>query len=180
MKLIFIYGAPAAGKLTVATELASQTGYKLLDNHKAIDYLVDIFPREDHQHDRTRSKLGRRIRLDTFEAVAQAGVNLITTFAPISAGMYDFMRDARTAVESQGGEICFVQLAPPQATMEERVLSESRKGHKIDTVERWRELLVGNPGAFEPFPDVEHLIIDNSEISPAETAQKIIQHYDLR
>lgn len=33
MRLIFIYGLPATGKLTVAQELAKRTGYKLFHNH---------------------------------------------------------------------------------------------------------------------------------------------------
>ena len=33
MKHLFLYGAPAVGKLTVAKELADLTGYKLFHNH---------------------------------------------------------------------------------------------------------------------------------------------------
>jgi cytidylate kinase len=43
MKLIFIYGLPATGKLTVAQELASLTGYKFFHNHLAVDLLLSIF-----------------------------------------------------------------------------------------------------------------------------------------
>ena len=39
MKLIFIYGLPATGKLTVAVELAAMTGYKLFHNHLVVDLL---------------------------------------------------------------------------------------------------------------------------------------------
>ena len=41
MKLIFIYGAPAAGKLTVANEIARQTGFKVFHNHLSIDCIED-------------------------------------------------------------------------------------------------------------------------------------------
>lgn len=43
MKLIFIYGAPATGKLTVGRELAAQTGYKLHHNHMAVDLGLALF-----------------------------------------------------------------------------------------------------------------------------------------
>ena len=43
MKLIFIYGLPATGKLTVAVELAAMTGYKLFHNHLVVDLLLSVF-----------------------------------------------------------------------------------------------------------------------------------------
>lgn len=179
MKLLFIYGPPAAGKLTVATVLAEQTGYKLLDNHKAIDYLAEIFPRRNPAYSKIRSQLGRKIRVDIFAAAAKADVNLVTTFAPISEGMHDFVRAVKEAVESNGGEFCPVQLLPSQEVLEQRVFGEFRKDRKIDNLERWHEVVDNNPGAFEPFPDVEHLIIDNSDLSPEETARQISQHYHV-
>jgi len=33
MKLVFIYGPPAVGKLTVANALAKVTGFKVFHNH---------------------------------------------------------------------------------------------------------------------------------------------------
>lgn len=178
MKLYFLYGPPAAGKLTVAKELAKLTGYKLLDNHRAIDYLVEVFPRENPEYTLVRSRLGRKIRLDIFAAAAQANVNMITTFAPLSEGMHDFVRAVQETVERNGGEMCMVQLRPSHEVLEQRVTSESRKGHKIDNLARWHEVVDNTPGAFETFPDVEHLVIDNSNLSPEETAQKILAHYD--
>ncbi len=43
MILIFIYGMPASGKLTVARELAGITGFKLFHNHQVVDLLLSIF-----------------------------------------------------------------------------------------------------------------------------------------
>jgi tRNA uridine 5-carbamoylmethylation protein Kti12 len=40
MKLIFLYGPPAVGKLTVAQELVTLTGYKLFHNLPYEDYGV--------------------------------------------------------------------------------------------------------------------------------------------
>lgn len=179
MKLLFIYGPPAAGKLTVATALAGKTGYKLLDNHKVVDYLPEVFPRENHDYDKIRSQLGRKIRIDIFAAAARADINLITTFAPISEGMHDFVRRVKQAVEANGGQFCAIQLLPSIEVMEQRVLGESRRVRKIDNIERWHELMDGNAGAFETFPDVEHLVIDNSELSPEAAAQQIVDHYKL-
>ena len=43
MKLIFIFGMPASGKLTVAKELSRLTGYKVFHNHLAVDLLLSVF-----------------------------------------------------------------------------------------------------------------------------------------
>ena len=43
MTLLIIYGAPAAGKLTIATEIARRTGFKLFHNHVSIDCVKPVF-----------------------------------------------------------------------------------------------------------------------------------------
>ena len=45
MKLIVIYGPPAAGKLTVSKELSRITGYKVFHNHLAIDFIESVLDR---------------------------------------------------------------------------------------------------------------------------------------
>jgi len=42
MKLVFIYGPPASGKLTVARELATLTGYRLFHNHLIVDAVAAV------------------------------------------------------------------------------------------------------------------------------------------
>ena len=36
MKLLFIHGSPAVGKLTVANEIAKLTGFKVFHNHLSL------------------------------------------------------------------------------------------------------------------------------------------------
>lgn len=43
MKLIFLHGAPASGKLTVARALLKTLPARLLDNHAAIDAARTVF-----------------------------------------------------------------------------------------------------------------------------------------
>ncbi len=47
MKVIFLYGPPAVGKLTIAKVIAEKTGYKLLHNHLIVNPIAEIFPFEN-------------------------------------------------------------------------------------------------------------------------------------
>lgn len=179
MNLILIYGPPAAGKLTVANKLHELIGYTVLDNHKATDFLPVVFPRSVPEFENLRMQLGRKIRLMVFEAAAEHDVNLIITFATVSEGRHDFIRDIHRAIERHGGTVCLVQLLPDRATLEHRVQAETRKGVKAETVARLHELINDHPAMFESFPDTKHLVIDNSELQPAEVARLIVAYYDL-
>ncbi len=44
MRLVFIYGPPGVGKLTVATALATLTGYRLCHNHLTVNLVTALFP----------------------------------------------------------------------------------------------------------------------------------------
>ena len=78
MKLVFIYGAPATGKLTIGSEIAGLTGYKLHHNHMAVDLGLALFDYDSpHLLD-----LCARIDLSVFEAAERAGLRgLVYTFA---------------------------------------------------------------------------------------------------
>ena len=44
MKLVFIYGPPAAGKLTIARKVAEKAGLALYHNHMIVDAVGAVFP----------------------------------------------------------------------------------------------------------------------------------------
>jgi tRNA uridine 5-carbamoylmethylation protein Kti12 len=76
MRLIFIYGPPASGKLTVATELVKLTGFKLFHNHVSIQFVQSIF----EFGTKTFWRLTSKYRLEMLEEASKAGVNVIFTF----------------------------------------------------------------------------------------------------
>ena len=75
MKLIYIYGPPGVGKLTVATEVARRTGYKLFHNHLSIAVIEPVFEFGTE----TFWRLVHRIREDVIESAAQDGVDIVYT-----------------------------------------------------------------------------------------------------
>jgi hypothetical protein len=70
MKLVFLYGPAAVGKLTVARELTRLTGYPIFDNHLSIDYAARLL---DWGTPSYMSFL-RALRLFTFRQMAQMGL----------------------------------------------------------------------------------------------------------
>lgn len=180
MKLVFIYGPPAAGKLTVATELSKLTHYKLLDNHAVINAVTRIFPFSDTEHAALRRKLSRNIRLELFEAAAENDISLITTLGASGQDYFDFFKDTQAVIEKHEGTIYFVQLLPTVDALYDRVEAESRIPlQKLITKDELRSRVEGQSDMFVKYPDTEHLTVDNTSMSPAEVAYKIKDNYSL-
>lgn len=176
MKLILIYGAPAAGKLTVANEIAALTDFKVFHNHLSIDAVAPIFPFG------TKSfwRLVQLIRLEMIAEAARENVDLIYTFCYAKDADDAHVALLTKTVEENGGEIHFVLLRCERAELENRVLNESRKRFgKLKSLEILNDVLDKND-LFSPVPERESLIIDNTNLSVKETARKIAEHFGLQ
>ncbi|MHB2029802.1 MAG: AAA family ATPase [Acidimicrobiales bacterium] len=171
--LIYLYGPPASGKLTIAERLSKLTGYPLFHNHLTVNAISSVFtfgsdPYKDVLH---------RLRLDVFETAARAGIGLIFTNNSAWSGpnararFVAFAAEAKQVVEAQQGRILFVQLSAPLAVLEERLTNESRRAHqKLLDVHRLRELILTlDDSPLHP----NDLIIDTSVLS-AEAATRTI------
>lgn len=179
MNLIYIYGPPAVGKLTVAKELSRRSGYKLYDNHSIMTPLGELFSYTDPRLNKIRSELGERLRLDIFAAAAEANINFITTSARAGTKDFKFFREVVDAVTKNGGSVYFVQLTASKRALHDRVEDESRRGIKADTRERLNQILTSNPEIFDTFPDVEHLTIDTEKVSWEDAANQIISYHGI-
>jgi shikimate kinase len=176
MKLIFLYGPPAVGKLTVAEALSQLTGYKVFHNHLTVDLALAFFEFGTPAFGRYVSDL----RFEAFERAAQENIEgVIFTFVYAYAHDEGHVRKIKEIVESNDGQVHFVQLTCDRAELTERVQNSSRtKYKKISTVEKLNELLEKYE-LFKPIPFVESLQLDVTQVSPPAAAQQIVQHYSL-
>jgi hypothetical protein len=176
MKLIFLYGAPAVGKLTVADEIAKRTDFKVFHNHLSIDCIEPIFEFDS-------PSFGRLINLIRFETVAEAarvGQNLVYTFCYAKDLDDAHVEQITKNVEENGGEICFVLLKADKTALENRVLEESRKKYgKAKTVEMMHYFF-DTYDLFSPVNGRESLIIDNTNLSAETVARQIVEHFGLQ
>lgn len=176
MKLIFLYGAPAVGKLTVAQKIAELTGFKIFHNHLSIDAVEPVF----EFGTKPFWRLIDLIRVETISEAARHNVNLIHTFCYAKDHDDKYVAKITELIESNGGEVCFVLLTCERTEVEKRVLEESRKKYgKANNLKILNEIFDKYDFSF-PVPERESLIIDNTNLSPEKAAQKIIEHFKLK
>jgi hypothetical protein len=175
MRLVFIYGPPAVGKLTVATELGRLTSFAVWDNHQSIDCLLPIFPFGT----RSLNELAGKIRLLVLEEAAREEVCVIFTFVFAYPDDVEYVERVFSAVERHGAAVCLVQLTCTTDAQEARVLSADRtRRQKTRDVELVREWNVKHD-LMTPIPGRSSLTIDNTDKAPAHVALAIAEHYAL-
>jgi len=168
VRLIFIHGPPAVGKLTVARELAELTGLPLFHNHLAVDVLTPLFEFGSASF----VKLRELIWLSVFQEAAKNGMSLIFTFAPERTVRPSFIQDTITTIEARGGGVQFVRLTCDAGNIERRLTSPSRAEFgKLQSLDQYRTLT--RAGAFD-YPELPAgLTIDTGAVSPREAAVAI-------
>ena len=175
MKLIIIYGPPAAGKLTVANEIAKQTEFKVFHNHLSIDAILPVFDFGTKPF----FKLVEMIRIETIAEAARENVDLIHTFCYAKGDDDEYIKKIAAAAEDNGGEVLFVLLVCDKVEIEKRITEASRTGfRKMSSVESVRDIFE-KYDLFSPVPERESLLIDNTSVQPKQAARQIIEHFGL-
>ena len=172
MRLIFIHGAPAVGKLTVGRELAALTGFRLFHNHLTVDLLASVFDFGTEPFITLRES----IWLSVFREAAQEGISLIFTFNPESTVRERFIRDAIDAVEARGGRVTFIELTCSPDELERRIEDPARGVFgKLRSVKQYQELK--RAGAFErPKLAESGASFDTTSRRPEEVARLISEY----
>jgi hypothetical protein len=175
MNLVFIYGPPGVGKLSVARELARATGYRLFDNHVSIRCAESVFDFGTKPF----WKVVGDIRDIIFDEAAANGVSLVFTF------VYEHPKDApyverRCGVfESRGGRALPVRLVCAREELERRLTLPGRaEAGKLASLDVLRGLLE-RCDLFSPVPGRESFEVDNTNLAPDEVARLVIRHYHL-
>ena len=174
MKLLFIYGPPAAGKLTVAQHVADRTNFRLFHNHLTIELAKEVF-----ENRKIRDEVVFRLRLHIITAAAKADVDLIFTMVYAKPEDDDYVNKIVAAVEENGSEVCFVQLTPDVAEVEKRVAHSSRQSFsKIKDPTILRDVMTSY-NLYGAVPYANNLTLDNTTLAPSVVAKQIIDHFGL-
>lgn len=175
MRLVFIHGPAASGKLTVARELAARTGLPLFHNHLVVDALLAVFPFGSPAFVELREAMW----MEVFRAAAVERRSLIFTFHPEASVAPDFPERVVALVEAAGGRVDFVALRCAPEVVEARVEGASRQASgKLSSLALLRELDAKGAFTYPPIPAA--IEIDTGAVDPAEAAVRIRDGLALR
>lgn len=176
MRLFFLYGPPAVGKLTIANEIVKITGLPLVDNHSIINPVFRVFG-WDHPE---RKRLVDEFRLELFKSAAKADISLITTFGGGGETYDSYIKKVIAAVSESGGQVIFVHLTAPKEVLMSRVNQPSRAEYKnMMTPEIHKKRLEEVPDMMARALVGAHLEIDTSIHPPVESAKIIVKELGL-
>jgi hypothetical protein len=175
MRLVFIHGPAASGKLTVARELAALTGLPLFHNHLIVDALLAVFPFGSEAFVQLREAMW----LDVFAAAAAGKRSLIFTFHPEASVAPDFPARVVALVEAAGGQVDFVALTCAPDVVDARVEAASRQASgKLSSRALLHELEAKGAFTYPPIPAA--IEIDTGVVEPADAAIRICDGLGLR
>ncbi|PYO77917.1 MAG: hypothetical protein DMD63_09405 [Gemmatimonadetes bacterium] len=151
-QVIFLFGRPGVGKLTVGEHLTAELGYRLLHNHEALWHT-------------------------SIEAALRAKVSgVIMTFAPEATVTDHFIPSLQKRVLAGMGTLHFIELQCTDKELEKRISSEPRERFgKLRDVYKYRKL--DEAGSFDrPAMPKPELVIDTTNLSPLDSARAIAKH----
>lgn len=187
MKLLFIFGAHAAGKMTVGQQVQRITPMKLFHNHMTIEPVIELFGAYN-------GAVTERLRQVVFEEFAKTdNYGLIFTFIWAFDVPYDceYVQRLTRLYQEAGAQVDYVELIAPQDVRLERNRTENRLREKpskrdvalseqrfLSAEEHYR--VVSEPGEVcEKLgcPPERYLRIENENLSPETVAEMIADHF---
>ncbi|RDJ27334.1 nucleoside kinase [Bosea caraganae] len=170
--IIHINGWPGSGKLTIARELASLLGARLLDNHTIINPAEALFDRRDPLY----RPLRKGLRAVIFDHVAQMKPGVLILTDAISDDAFDsaLFEEYRALAAQRGALLVSVVLnCSPEKNAERLVAAGRAERHKLT-----------DPAVLASLRAAHHLLrpagvplieLDVSELEPADAAAILME-----
>ena len=184
MTLLFVFGPPAVGKMTVGRAVADAGGYRLFHNHHTIEPLLDVFDFGTPPFNRLLGEFRQRV----LEEAAAADTDLVFTLVwgldlpEDAAGMRTHLQPFVDA----GRRIAFVELYADLDTRLDRNRTPYRLAEKkskrdlewseanVRDLERY-QMNTDRPSVADPLiAEHPHLRIDNTDRTPEDVAVEIL------
>lgn len=183
MKLVFLIGDAAVGKMTVGQELMKITGLRLFHNHMTIEPVIEIFGKYD-------GKTIFRLRDVIFEEFAKSdcsGMIFTYMWAFDHKEDWDYVEHVKEIFAPYGTDFYYVELIAPQSVRLMRNESENRLKNKpskrdietsnrrlVNDDEKYRCVSYEGEIKFD-----NYLRIENENISAEDAAKMIKEKFSL-
>ena len=183
MKLVFILGDTAVGKMTVGQELMKITDLRLFHNHMTIEPVIEIFGRYDGK---TILEM-RDVIFRNFAASDNYGMIFTMMMDFDLPSEWEYLDHIKNFFEPYGTEFYYVELIAPQEIRLQRNVTENRLKHKASKrdIEASNQRLIDDDNHHRyvsregEFPFGNYLRIENADIAADEAAQMIKERFDL-
>ena len=175
MKLLFLHGAPAAGKLTVAKALLRLVPARLMDNHANVDLARTVFDVGVPGF----WELVHSSRCVALHAAAKHGVPLlVTTYCYVEPADRASYEEFEAIVRRYDGEILPVFLHCPQEEALRRVGNPDRvERGKVTSAKGLISFIDGKN--FTSVPRADCIRFDTGTMSPDAVAREIVDRFGL-
>ncbi len=187
MRLLFIFGAHAAGKMTVGQAVSRITPMKLFHNHMTIEPVIELFGAYN-------GAVTERLRQVVFEEFVKTdNYGLIFTFIWAFEESYDteYVRALTKLYQDAGAQVDYVELLCPQEVRLQRNRTENRLKEKASkrNVELSEMRMLSAESRYRCNSEAgevceklgvapeRYLRIDNTNLSPEAVAEIIADHF---
>ena len=183
MKLVFILGDTAVGKMTVGQELMKITDLRLFHNHMTIEPVIEIFGRYDRK---TITEM-RDLIFRNFAASGHYGMIFTMMMDFDLPAEWDYLEHIKSIFEPYGTEFYYAELIAPQEIRLQRNVTENRLKHKASKrdIETSNQRLIHDDHNHRcvsregEIPFDNYLRIENADLPADEAARMIKERFDL-
>ena len=183
MKLVFILGYAAVGKMTVGQELMKITDLRLFHNHMTIEPVIEIFGRYDGK---TIAEM-RDLVFRNYAASGNYGMIFTMMMDFDLPSEWDYLEHIKSFFEPYGTEYYYVELIAPQEVRLQRNVTENRLKHKASKrdIETSNQRLINDDQQHRcvsregEIPFRNYLRIENADKAADEVARMIKERFDL-
>ena len=183
MKLLFMIGNAAVGKMTVGQELAKITGLRLFHNHMTIEPVIKIFG----QYNNAAINRLRQVVFEEFAKTDNYGMIFTYMWAFDQQTDWDYVEYVKNIFKPYDTEFYYVELVASREVRLERNATENRLLNKASK----RNVAVSNQRLIDDdnkyrlesmdgeIPFENYMKIDNTNLAPDVVAQMIKNQFDL-
>lgn len=185
MKLLFLFGNAAVGKMTVGQELMKITDLRLFHNHMSIEPVIEIF---GYFHNDAIRHI-REVIFSEFAASGQYGMIFTYMWAFDQPSDWDYVEHVKEIFRQKNPDVEFyyVELVAPQEIRLQRNATENRLKNKASKkdIAASNKRLVADDEKYRlesrkgEIPFENYIKIDNSALAPDEAARRIKEYFHL-